>query len=164
MEHNTEKTLVKGKRLLRLPFQSNRTPLAPLSFSLCPHFGFAVLSECWFSPFLLLSPHFPAVFPLILRYSRTPFRIFAFLSSTTPSDLRRTTKKLDHSLLSIHRLPLLPLTSSFLLPAFFITSYSSSSFPSSSIAGILGVRRREWEREKGEKNEREQKKSGRRGD
>lgn len=45
-EHNTEKTLVKGKRPLCLPFQSNRTPLSPLSFSLCPRFRLAVLSEC----------------------------------------------------------------------------------------------------------------------
>lgn len=38
-ERNTEKTLVKGKRPLCLPFQSNRPPLSPLSFSLCPRFG-----------------------------------------------------------------------------------------------------------------------------
>lgn len=38
-ERNTEKTLVKGKRPLCLPFQSNRPSLSPLSFSLCPRFG-----------------------------------------------------------------------------------------------------------------------------
>lgn len=39
IERNTEKTLVKGKRPLCLPFQSNRPPLSSLSFSLCPRFG-----------------------------------------------------------------------------------------------------------------------------
>ena len=37
-EYNTEKTLLKGKRLLCLPFQSNRIPFSPLSFSFCPRF------------------------------------------------------------------------------------------------------------------------------
>lgn len=67
-EHNTEKTLVKGKRPLCLPFQSNRTPLSPLSFSLCPRFGLAVLSKSSLPFFLSFS--FRLSFPLVpLLYS-----------------------------------------------------------------------------------------------
>ena len=67
-EHNTEKTLVKGKRPLCLPFQSNRTPLSPLSFSLCPRFGLAVLSKSSLPFFLSFS--FRLSFPFVpLLYS-----------------------------------------------------------------------------------------------
>lgn len=61
-ERNTEKTLVKGKRPLCLPFQSNPPPLSPLSFSLCPRFG----SSCSL-------PAKPSLLPPPLSFARSLF-------------------------------------------------------------------------------------------
>lgn len=91
-ERNTEKTLVKGKRPLCLPFQSNPPPLSPLSFSLCPRFG----SSCSL-------PAKPSLLPPPLSFARSLFSspslsLSLFLSPTArlpvrpspSSDLRLT--------------------------------------------------------------------------
>lgn len=117
-EHNTEKTLVKGKRPLCLPFQSNRTPLSPLSFSLCPRFRLAVLSECslflsclFHSFSVSLSPTKP-----IDRFTRNNQRTWPFSLSLS---------------LSSYFSSLLLLPFSFFSPLFSIVLRSRSSIEAS---------------------------------
>lgn len=96
IERNTEKTLVKGKRPLCLPFQSNRPPLSPLSFSLCPRFGSSCslpakssLPPLSFSHGLFSSASHPLFFSPSLSPATFPLPGFLFVLPPS-SDLRLT--------------------------------------------------------------------------
>lgn len=115
MERNTEKTLVKGKRPLCLPFQSNRPPLSPLSFSLCPRFGslrvLSRLSRRWpplsFSRGLSSSSaSHPLSLPLFPSLSPDAFPLPGFLFVLPPSsDLRLTHPEERRRIFSLSLLP-----------------------------------------------------------
>lgn len=133
MERNTEKTLVKGKRPLCLPFQSNRPPLSPLSFSLCPRFGslrvLSRLSRRWpplsFSRGLSSSSaSHPLSLSLFPSLSPDAFPLPGFLFVLPPSsDLRLTHPEERRRIFSLSFPPSL----SFRLFALFFSLLVSST-------------------------------------
>lgn len=118
-ERNTEKTLVKGKRPLCLPFQSNRPPLSPLSFSLCPRFGSSCSLPAKSSPLPLSFSHglssSTSLFPS-LSAAASPLLGFLFVLPSSP-DLRLTHPEERRRIFSLLS-PSLSLRSSLLLILF----------------------------------------------
>lgn len=135
-EHNTEKTLVKGKRPLCLPFQSNRTPLSPLSFSLCPRFGLAVLSKSS----LPFSSLFPSVSLFLSCRCFTPFRFLYLLRYLHIAKFTRNNQQLGHSFHSMATFVFHSASPSPLLlasPSLPPSSPSSSAFSCLSFSSVL---------------------------